>query len=174
MKKILLSSGCSFTADEHTWPNHTSKFLNLELLNVGMSSQGNGLISRKVIYNVEKLLETYKSDEILVGIMWSGIDRYDYYTDSKEKVSWGWAIKNNSVENPTNITENNYNWRIMNAHWDNFESKLYYENFHHNISSMLFTVEHILRIQWHLVLYQSLYQYDNLPLQNKDTPQLLS
>lgn len=151
MKKILLTSGCSFTTGKLNWPVPTSEFLNIELLNVGMLSQGNGLISRKVIYNIEKLLKEYKPEEILVGIMWSGIDRHDYYTISTENTSeWGYFKPTDKVQIPTNITDDNYNWRIINPHWNSNEVKMYYEYFHTSIFSMIMTIEHILRIQWYL------------------------
>ncbi len=43
MKKILLASGCSFTFEPWNWPGHLSQKLDINLLNVGMASQGNGL-----------------------------------------------------------------------------------------------------------------------------------
>ena len=50
MKKVLIASGCSFTFENWNWPGHLSGNLGLEIINVGMGSQGNGLISRKLIY----------------------------------------------------------------------------------------------------------------------------
>jgi hypothetical protein len=154
MKKILLSSGCSFTFEDWNWPGHLSKQLNIELLNVGMASQGNALISRKAIYNVERLLENYNNSEILVGIMWSGIDRAEYYSPQDTDVNF-WGFGNNKIpkdgriKNPTNVVENQYNWRIMNYNWENTECVLYYENYHNAVSSMVYTIEHILRVQWY-------------------------
>jgi len=149
--KILLTGGCSFTASDDCWPRHLKDILNVKLLNVGMVSQGNGLISRTVIYNIDKLLNEYKPEEILVGVMWSGIDRYDYYTYSTENTSnWGNFKPENNVQIPTNIIEGNYNWQIINPHWNSNEVKMYYEYFHTSIFATIMTIEHILRVQWYL------------------------
>lgn len=163
-KKILLASGCSFTApriedDDYNWPEHLCKKLDIDLINVGMSSQGNGLISRKVIYNVEQLLKKYENSEILVGVMWSGVDRYDYYSNSNEDVkTWGsFPPDIPLIKNPTNIVENSYHWRIINHNWKNNEAKLYYENFYTDIFSTIMTIEHILRVQWYLDKYNISY-----------------
>lgn len=153
MKKILFTSGCSFTSSPNkftdgynSWPNFVSNKLKIQLLNSAIISQGNGLISRKVLYNIDKLLKKYKPDDILVGVMWSGVDRFDYYHNSSEN----FAIHNSCDFNPTSIIENHNNWRIMNHHWINDESILYYKHFHNDISSLLITIEHILRVQWYL------------------------
>tara|TARA_B110000444_G_scaffold249879_1_gene275555 strand:+ start:1488 stop:2264 length:777 start_codon:yes stop_codon:yes gene_type:complete len=151
-KKVLLAGGCSFTFEDWNWPGFLSRKLNLDILNKGMASQGNGLISRKVISGLDELLKTYKKEEILVGIMWSGINRHEYFThDSEDVRPWGFFKKEKSnIENPTDVIKGRYNWRILNINWDSNEVRSYYENFHNNISSMVYTIEHILRIQWYL------------------------
>ena len=71
MKKVIVS-GCSFTFEDWNWPKFLRKHLNVSkqnLINVGMASQGNGLISKKLIYVVNKELETTKPEDILVGVM---------------------------------------------------------------------------------------------------------
>ena len=82
MKK-LITGGCSFTEwpqNVETWP----KFL-LEQLpdythaNAALGSSGNGLISRRVIYETTQALKQYDAKDILVGVMWSGPDRHDFY-----------------------------------------------------------------------------------------------
>ena len=48
MKKVIVS-GCSFTFEDWNWPKYLIKHLNVptrDLINVGMASQGNGLISK--------------------------------------------------------------------------------------------------------------------------------
>lgn len=154
MKKILISSGCSFTFEEWNWQGHLSRKLNLDLVNLGMSSQGNGLISRKLIYKVNKILETNDPNDILVGIMWSGIDRHEYYSRENRDVStWGHNEKyplDGRVKNPTNVVDGLYNWRILNYNWDNKESRIHYTTYHDLVSSMVYSLEHILRVQWYL------------------------
>lgn len=152
MEKVLIVSGCSFTFEEWNWPGHLGEMLNLKVINVGMASQGNGLISRKLIYTLDKTLLEYKPEEILVGVMWSGTDRTDFHSFSQKSVlSWGnFSEGTPGVKNPTNIVDNGYNWHIMNQHWENKESKTYYSMFHTAVQGMLHSVEHILRVQWYL------------------------
>lgn len=172
-KKALLASGCSFTFEDWNWPGFLSRKLNLDILNKGMASQGNGLISRKVISGLDELLKTYKKEEILVGIMWSGVNRHEYYTHSPDDVkTWGFFNnENHNIKNPTDVIQGEYNWRILNPGWDSKEVRSYYEYFHNDISSMVFTIEHILRIQWYLdglgidyfmSTYMDLFDYDYL------------
>jgi len=152
-KKVLLASGCSFTFEDWNWPGFLSKKLNLDLLNRGMASQGNGLISRKVISGLDELLKDYKKEEILVGIMWSGVNRHEYYTDSPKDVKdWGFfGTEDTHIKNPTDVIKGRYNWRILNINWSQEkEVRTYYEMYHNDVSSMVYTLEHILRIQWYL------------------------
>jgi len=145
-KKILLTSGCSFTFEKWNWPTFVAQMMDYELINVGMASQGNGLISKKVIYNIDKLIKTYNSEDIVVGVMWSGVDRNDFYiedTRSMNNIS-GW------IENPTNVVDGHKNWEITNHHWMTGKSRLWYENFHTNIGSMIQTIQNILLVQWYL------------------------
>lgn len=151
MKKLLIASGCSFTFEKWNWPGHLSKELDVKIINVGMGSQGNGLISRKLLYAVENAKKIYSSDEILVGVMWSGTDRSEYHTfDNTNVINWGFNTTAPNIKNPTNVVDGMYNWRILNQHWVNKESLNYYQNFHTAIFGMVSTIEHILRIQWYL------------------------
>lgn len=148
MKKKFIVSGCSFTADEKNWPTPTSEILDLELINVGMGSQGNVLISKKLIYAVEQELKTTKAEDILVGIMWSGIDRHDIYVDRYEKCDMyenmlnidGW------VENPTKVVDGNYNWLVLN-HWKTDKVAKWYREFHTDAGSTIYTIQSILLTQ---------------------------
>jgi hypothetical protein len=145
-KKILLASGCSFTFEPWNWPTFVSNEMNWDLLNVGIASSGNGLISKKIIYNVNELLKTRKTEDIVVGIMWSGFDRHEFHIERPsyiENVN-GW------VENPTSIIKNRKNWVITNIHWKNTHAKVWYEYLHTNVGAMMITIEHILRTQWFL------------------------
>ena len=66
--KHLITSGCSFseTHSSHinTWPRHLNRMLpEYTLTNRAMSSQGNGLISRGIIYEVNEKLKTNNAEE---------------------------------------------------------------------------------------------------------------
>ena len=172
-KKVLLAGGCSFTFEEWNWPGVLSRKLNLDILNKGMASQGNGLISRKVISGLDELLKTYKKEEILVSVMWSGVNRHEYYSEDMDDIkTWGFFTKDNTdIKNPTNVIDGEYHWRILNPGWNSEEVRLYYENFHNDVSSMVYTLEHILRVQWYLdglgvdyfmSTYMDLFKWDHL------------
>jgi hypothetical protein len=150
-KKILVASGCSFTFEPWNWPTFVAKEFDINLINVGMACQGNGLISKKLIYCVDSLLNDGKSpDDILVGIMWSGTDRHEFYTDDTSRLT----NIDNWIENPTSViphADNLFrNWVITNCHWKVNNSELYYKYFHHNVSSMIQTLQNILLTQWYL------------------------
>lgn len=145
-KKILLTSGCSFVFEPWNWPTFVKDELDFDLLNVGMASQGNGLISKKVIYNVEELLKKYKPEDIIVGVMWSGIDRKDFFVqDYKNNGNIdGW------IENPTHIIEGHNNWLITNFSWKIQHAQYWYQHFHSHVGSMVETIERVLYTQWYL------------------------
>lgn len=145
MKKTLVASGCSFTFEPWNWPTFVAEEMNYDLINVGMGSQGNGLISKKLIYRITEELKTKKPEDIIVGVMWSGIDRNEFYVDNKEFPNIdGW------IENPTSVVGDHKNWLITNIHWNIKESKMWYEYFHTNIGAILQTIQNILFTQWFL------------------------
>lgn len=148
--KILISSGDSFTDTswDRTWPIYLAKhFPNAERKELGLSSSGNGLISRKTIYAVSEALKTYQPNEILVGIMWSKIDRHEFYTHHQ----LNYKITDDWIQNPTHfIPGTNKSWNLIHGGWKNELSKLYFTTFHDGIGSLIYTYEHILRTQWFL------------------------
>jgi len=150
MKKVLLAGGCSFTVGNNTWPDHVAAALNLSVVNFGQSSRGNGYISRSVIYGVSNLLKEYHSQDILVGIMWSGPSRHEFYShDTRD------ALISKTSENPHSfVDENHKKWIGLNHHWNDPISKLYYKNFYDKDASIIYTLEHILRVQWFLRLHK--------------------
>lgn len=149
--KVLLTSGCSFSEciSSHidTWPRHLARLLpDHKHISKAMGSQGNGLISRSIIFECTELLKTIDAKDILVGIMWSGPDRHDFFKEDvmyPDNLDW-W------MENPTGFVQESKNWIIGNVHWTNNLSKSYYKNFHSSIGSYIYTLEHILRTQWFL------------------------
>ena len=172
MKKILITSGCSFSecisTYVDTWPRHLARLLpNYEHKSYAMGSQGNGLISRGIIYSVVEALKTYKPEDILVGVMWSGSDRHDFRChDNHElyfvqaKIHGGW------IENPTQFVNNaNKNWAILNVNWagdeGNIEAETYYKMFHDSIGHSIYSIEHILRVQYFLQKHKIKYFFSD-------------
>lgn len=152
MKKLIVS-GCSFTFDDFCWPTSLANKLDVPLVNVGMGSQGNDLIKKSIIAQIEKELLTNNPKDLLVGIMWTGTDRWGYRgEDIKEvkQVSWG-DYYPGQIQNPRSIlNECIPNWYIINAGWKNKKSEIYYKNFHSEIGSIIETLEDILFTQLYL------------------------
>lgn len=164
MKK-LITSGCSFTYTNlnhiHTWPRHLANYLNdYEMINHARGSQGNGLISKSVIYEVDNQLRSgVDNKNILVGVMWSGPDRHEYKTKDPSLLPYNTKLEEDS-SNLTNFIKNKKkDWVILSAYWgeektqppfNRNDSRLYYTYFHDLISSRIQTLEHMLRTQWYL------------------------
>jgi len=149
--KTLITSGCSFSEcinHTGTWPRHLADALpNYQHTSTAMGSQGNGLISRRVLYQVTEALKENSAEEILVGIMWSGPDRHDYYTTTSPVV----FKEDLWMENPTRFVPNGQGaWNIVSPGWRMPAAANYYVNFHDQIAQYIYTLEHILRTQWFL------------------------
>ena len=155
--KIFVSAGCSFSTCEPrgpvTWPAQIQEILNpKEHISKGMGSQGNGLISRSIIYEVNRLLKQgVKNTDIVVGVMWSGYSRYDYYWDNTSRGSkWEPVSYDGWMYNPTNFNpnDNEGGWIIGNAGWRS--CKEYYKYYYDHVGGQVATLEHVLRVQWFL------------------------
>lgn len=87
----LLTAGCSYSQPnniDEAWPLHLDETLSsVEYIShTGHGAAGNQTISRKVISGVLDALEQGASpDQILVGIMWSGSDRQEHYSEDSER-----------------------------------------------------------------------------------------
>ena len=156
MKK-LIAGGCSFTYEDWCWPGQVynelkkaSSFDDLELFNVGMGSNGNDLIKKSIVAQVEEELKTTRPEDIVVGVMWSGPDRWSFYSQEHlDANDWGGNAKSNTI-NPRSIVKDHYKWYFMNAGWVNDHSTLYYSTFHSDIGSIINTLECIIFLQLYL------------------------
>lgn len=149
---ILVTSGCSFSEciSEHidTWPRHLARSLVSEHVSLGLGSQGNGLIMRKLLYRLEQLKDRH--DDILVGIMWSGPNRNDFYCDQHVWLSKQEKESQGAQMNPTGVVPGWNRWMIMNHNWQDRYSKTYYENLYSQAWSNVQTLEYMLHTQWYL------------------------
>lgn len=157
MKKLIVS-GCSFTFEKWNWPTFVAKHFKLgdgDLINVGMGSQGNGLIAKKLIHQVSQQLKHHKPEELMVGVMWSGVDRFEFHSEERyNSGNWGNNQGAKNVYNPTRIADD-YNWYIINPGWSEMPDshplmEAYYQYFHSDIGAMIKTLESILLVQWFL------------------------
>ena len=86
--KTLITAGCSFTQTEipamnftrDNLPKHLSDRNYGELINYGMFATGNEMIARTIIHGVSKSIKDNK--DIVVGVMWSGVERHTVYSDT--------------------------------------------------------------------------------------------
>lgn len=158
MSKVLITSGCSFSEvlpRKDTWPNFLFSKLKAhgytQHLTSAMSSQGNGLISRGIQYHVLKALESYNPEDILVGVMWSNRNRFDYRCEDPNLLSWGEVNKHRWTTNPRSIVNNvPKQWVMGNHHWDSIEFSTYYKFYYSDIGAAIISLEHILRTQYFL------------------------
>lgn len=163
--KCLITAGCSFSQVPNadvSWPAHLNEALIPEkIYYLGQGAAGNGIISRKIIYAVNDALKNYSSDEILVGVMWSGFDRKEIYSFKDlptTKFNYG-----NEMRNPCAVIENP-DYYILNRHWDDEVAKSYYSMISEE-DLLLTSLEHMLRTQWFLKLnnikyFMTQYDYD--------------
>ena len=167
--KYLVTSGCSFSKpgdftkgtsqDPTTWPEHLALTLNTnQNVHLGVSSNGQELISRKVIQTINKLLKTTEPNDILVGIMWSTGDRRQFYIpngyDKKHLLE-----PNPSPDNPHRWPEEDAQgkWHLQNAGFTNKFAATYYRNIFDTTQSIVNSYEHVLRTQWFLKLHNIKY-----------------
>lgn len=159
MNKILITGGCSFsdtTTNDKTWPFWLAEKIKFQkVVHTGFKSQGNGMISRKVIHAVHNVLKENSSDDLLVGIMWSGPDRHEQYINHKIVLE---DNIDNWFANPITFVDNDPgSWVIYNAHWKIPYAKNYYKFIHDSIFSQIQTLEHVIRVQNYLKLHKIKY-----------------
>lgn len=152
--KIVLTGGCSFSQVPNrdvTWPVHLCEALGLKGVHGGRGAAGNGIISRLATYNLVELLKTYKPEEILVGIMWSGADRYDMYNDDENfphtEIFYG--EDHEVYRNPIKIAGKHKHY-IFNSHWNDESSLILYKKLYDPYHGYILAMEHILRMQYML------------------------
>jgi hypothetical protein len=107
--KHLVTSGCSFSDNCFPrWPKYLAKALDVDVLyNRGQGSAGNAWISKSVIYQTQNLLNArIPPEEILVVVMWSGIDRKDAFVDYGGIYNYHTLINDfDHNPNPTNFID---------------------------------------------------------------------
>jgi hypothetical protein len=157
----LVTSGCSFTDDSlyknfNTWATYLNEELNTEKHNYGLSSSGNGMISKQALYGVNKLLtENVPANKILVGVMWSGPDRHETFIENTPVVVKDWKARKIpeyriGIRNPYKFVEDDSamnSWILQSAGWPDYHSQLYYTHFWSKIGAQIRTHENILRLQ---------------------------
>lgn len=177
MPRLLITGGCSFSAMTpgtkfKNWPHWIGQYLDLaddSMIHTGRTSQGNGLISRHIIYQVQRALATLEPCDLLVGVIWSGPWRHDFFEELETC-----TINQYNID----VVGSGINsWRIMNHHWDDQQSSLYYKYFGSYIGSVVNSYEHILRTQWFLQQHNIPYfmgaiTQETLPIYQRSHPEI--
>jgi hypothetical protein len=180
MVKLVLTSGCSFTAgveladykdnwkngleeSELVWSYQIKKNLWKDALffNAAKSGASNTTITRKTLYYLNQFLNSYKPEEIVVLIMWTGVHRREWRLPNKTGITYEMSdfnYENTTVTDSFNLKQKNMK-KIMKSFyhpkWTNFryehlvKHKLdkvvinYYENLVNEKSSLYDTLKNI-------------------------------
>lgn len=155
---ILITSGCSFSECISpwidTWPRHVERAIGpAQAFHEGLGSQGNGMISRQIIWRASQLLD--QANELIVGIMWSAPERHELLLSSRQQpvIDFGMIVPgyDDKLFNPYNwIKDTDYNWLLLHHSSTTELAKRYYLDMDNRVFSQLATIEHILRVQWFL------------------------
>ena len=152
--KVLCSSGCSFSEtrfwqDYKTWPIQLQQQLKIpNYFHEGRGAQSNNLIRMRLIYRISELLKTYKPEEILVGVMWSGPDRRGVFinNDILETNLSGksWLDNHNFIDNDSNTGK----WApMLLSHPHSIYHEYYYKYLYDTTGSLIDTLHDILYTQ---------------------------
>ena len=95
-RRTLVTGGCSFSDNwnspeskylyRRTWVNYIKEKYNFKkYVHMGNPASGNELIAERVVYALQTLLDKgYLSDDLYVGVMWSGIERKELFVSAQE------------------------------------------------------------------------------------------
>lgn len=176
MIKKIITGGCSFSDPEFAWDRQLKEYTSqngyeIEFSFLGLGSQGNELIQKKVSLELSESLKNYKASEIAVIVMWSGTERKSFYYNNPDEISklvnfwnknnqnWGkqfFDLKNSVGNDPKPFGPNGggnvYN---PNEGWANFNflfnstglADLYFISTINNIHAVHVTLENIIFLQ---------------------------
>jgi len=156
VKKILITGGCSFSDpspwnNEDTWPMHLERLMpEYDVYHTGAGSHGNAIISRRIIYTVNKCIEQgIDTKDILVGVMWSGPNRWDIWSDKNPPGYIPLTKEMDMRENPTTVVDTDTkNWYVF-GYWNKLKfNEIWYSYYQSYVMDQISTIEHILRTQW--------------------------
>lgn len=147
MLQKFIVSGCSFTEGlpiegKMAWPTYVAKHINVPLNNFAANGAGNGYISRSIIHAVDAALQKLDHNDLLVGIMWSGVNRLENYHSNTDKFKFRTTYR--VIDNDTGCYVSLRPWEE-----DNYTIS-YIKNYYDPIGSSVIALEHILRTQWYL------------------------
>jgi hypothetical protein len=146
--KIFIAAGGEFVNDKNSWQHICKEKLNYELHDLTEVKISNAIISRKIIYKVNELIKTHKTEDIIVGIVWTIPMIHERYISNGKNDDY----MGKSETGFTSVVDNVKNWRILNH--DSISSsedcELYFKIIYNKLQSYVLSLEHILRTQWFL------------------------
>lgn len=146
--KHIVTSGCSFSTHQK-WPAILQGRTNIPVYTQGKDSAGNDWISKTAIYQTYELLKTgINPEEMLVIVMWSGIDRKGLFVSKKETPNY-----NEFVNHSVNFLDIEAGYILGSL--DSYMGSDYIANYKKNWLSYVTleelsseSYEHFLRLQW--------------------------
>jgi hypothetical protein len=85
MYKCVISGGCGYAYGfglndrSKRYAQFIANHLNAVLIDRSITNAGNELIASSLVVGINEALKTYKSNEIVVLVGWTTIERYEYY-----------------------------------------------------------------------------------------------
>lgn len=155
--RILIAGGCSFTQypnQEYNWPYFLSKELEYSTYYLGTGASDNSLIANKVLNQLQfiKKSQQYKSKDIIVGVMWSGMSRSCVYLQqpplSFTKIEGADEPNelNQHVGSPNRVTHLK-NYYLLQSHFQDGLSQNYYKHFYDDVGAAINTIKNMLLVQ---------------------------
>lgn len=168
--KHIITSGCSFSEKgDRTWPHHLSNLEDTTVYTLGLASAGNHWIAKTATHKAHELLAAgIDPADIIVIIMWSGIDRKDLFVSARETHEFTKLLLHGKGQsapiNPANFIDplsddlyssseiDGYLVGSMSAYFDNENIRKTKRDlimhFFSNESLAIESYENFLRVQW--------------------------
>lgn len=97
MYKCLVSGGCSFAYGfnlkdrDKRYANLIAQHLEVELIDVSAAGMTNEFISATTVFGVNKALQKYSSEEIIVIVGWTTTERFEYFNNNTGRIVSGYV-----------------------------------------------------------------------------------
>ena len=192
--KHIITSGCSFSEKgDRSWPNHLAKLPETKVYTLGLASSGNSWIAKTAINQAHSLLQDgIDASDMLMIVMWSGIDRKDLFISARETPDFNALVLSDRGEaaaiNPVSFIDptvddfyvssdiDGYLVGSMNAYFDNENIRKAKKDlimpFFSDESLAIESYENFLRLQWFCksnqiklvnLTYMDIMHYPSLP-----------
>ena len=145
--KYIITAGCSFTQYPQNpkfsnWPGHLSNYLGCEHNSkfIGKMSADNSYIANITLYTLSSI-DKNDYDKILLGVMWSGINRMSCFLQEEPDSYHRFEVEGN----PVGYIDKKY--YFMSPHWNDELSVIYYKHYYDEIGSIIMSIKNMLLVQ---------------------------